>query len=189
MVLAPQEENKFVLDEKGIKPNKSKSIQYIINNNCWECISHYKNKDGYHNINRTNKKMLVHRYVYIIYKGDIPKNKVVMHNCDNPSCINPEHLRLGTQKANIRDMHEKGRNKILSGTEHPLYGKNHKNETKKKQSEKKQKVSKEQILEIKTLLSEETNESNRKKDKRIGVLFNVSSSTIGRIRTGLSSYK
>jgi len=50
-----------------------------------------------------------HRVSYELYKGSIPKNMVVMHTCDNPSCVNPEHLEIGTQSENIADMIKKGR--------------------------------------------------------------------------------
>ena len=44
---------------------------------------------------------------------------VVMHSCDNPSCINPAHLSVGTQGENVNDMHQKGRTNYLTGDLHP----------------------------------------------------------------------
>jgi hypothetical protein len=46
---------------------------------------------------------------YELACGSIPANHVVMHTCDNPACVNPEHLRLGSQLDNIADMKLKGR--------------------------------------------------------------------------------
>lgn len=50
------------------------------------------------------------------------KDKVIMHSCDNPRCINPEHLILGTQRDNVRDMWSKNRQGVkgMPGVKHPL---------------------------------------------------------------------
>ena len=55
------------------------------------------------------KPVLCHRIMYEHACGPIPKGMVVMHKCDNRRCCNPEHLQLGTQRENIRDMHRKGK--------------------------------------------------------------------------------
>jgi hypothetical protein len=47
--------------------------------------------------------VLAHRLSYIIHKGDIPQNMCVLHICDTPLCVNPDHLFLGTQQDNIKD--------------------------------------------------------------------------------------
>ena len=52
----------------------------------------------------------VHREVWAQANGPIPPGGVIMHTCDNPGCINVEHLRLGTPKLNSVDMSSKGRN-------------------------------------------------------------------------------
>lgn len=44
-----------------------------------------------------------HRYSFENFKGEIPDNMVVMHTCDNPPCVNPDHLRLGTKADNNKD--------------------------------------------------------------------------------------
>ena len=59
--------------------------------------------------------MATHRVSWIIANGDIPEldeyhGSVILHTCDNPLCVNPAHLVLGTQKANVHDMLEKQRN-------------------------------------------------------------------------------
>lgn len=48
--------------------------------------------------------MRMHRYIYLIINGQIPEDKLVRHKCNNPNCINPEHLEIGTQKDNMEDM-------------------------------------------------------------------------------------
>ena len=50
-----------------------------------------------------------HRFSYFLANGEIPDDKVVMHTCDVPLCVNPNHLRLGTQRENILDASKKGR--------------------------------------------------------------------------------
>ncbi len=58
-----------------------------------------------------------HRYSYMIHKGNIPDGMYVCHSCDNPRCTNPEHLFLGTNMDNVRDMMNKNRHNI--GSKHP----------------------------------------------------------------------
>lgn len=63
------------------------------------------------------QRMLAHRVSWIIYIGDIPPSDaahgtVVRHKCDNPKCVNPNHLQLGTQADNVKDMIERGRRVI-----------------------------------------------------------------------------
>src|SRR5690606_22558767 len=52
-----------------------------------------------------------HRAAYRIFKGEIPAGLKVLHSCDTRCCVNPEHLRLGTQAENIADMIVRGRQK------------------------------------------------------------------------------
>jgi len=67
-----------------------------------------------------------HRVSYRHFKGDIPKGMFVCHTCDVPSCCNPDHLFLGTNKDNVHDMMRKGRNSVpprnphVVGSVHPL---------------------------------------------------------------------
>lgn len=55
------------------------------------------------------KQILVHRLSHEIHKGPIPEGMVVMHKCDNPRCVNPDHLEAGTQSQNIKDAFARGR--------------------------------------------------------------------------------
>lgn len=56
-----------------------------------------------------------HRASYRFAHGEIPPGMVVMHRCDNPACVRPEHLQLGTYKDNVHDMFAKGRERCHSG--------------------------------------------------------------------------
>jgi HNH endonuclease len=54
-------------------------------------------------INGKSYTYKAHRLSYQFFKGEIPRKKFVLHSCNNVKCVNPEHLRVGTQKENVRD--------------------------------------------------------------------------------------
>ena len=66
-------------------------------------------KNRYHYIKLLGKKLAAHRLVWIRANGPIPEGLCILHKCDNTKCVNIDHLFLGTQQDNIRDMHQKGR--------------------------------------------------------------------------------
>ena len=106
---------------------KSKNGQYISDgkeifwrhvkptnaDDCWEWLS-YKNPSGYGQTKiggRNGKHILAHRLSWVVHFGEIPNDLHVCHKCDNPSCVNPKHLFLGTNLDNIKDRMAKGRSK------------------------------------------------------------------------------
>ncbi len=70
-----------------------------------------KDKDGYGKIwDKINKKHKIHhRLVYEQHYGAIPKGQVIRHRCDNPSCINIDHLEIGTHQDNMDDRNSRNR--------------------------------------------------------------------------------
>jgi HNH endonuclease len=80
---------------------------------CWEWQHHPHNGYGQFKTSiaiKPRKYFKAHRASWIINIGEIPRNMLVLHTCDNRKCVNPEHLWLGTAKDNVNDMFAKGRN-------------------------------------------------------------------------------
>lgn len=76
--------------------------------NCWLWMGS-KGQDGYGHLTVDATKTYAHRAAYELFVGPIPTGKWVLHHCDNPSCVNPDHLFLGTNADNQRDSEAKGR--------------------------------------------------------------------------------
>lgn len=64
---------------------------------------------GYGQIRVDGVKIQAHRFSYEHHRGPIPTGLHVMHSCDNPPCVNPEHLSVGSRSDNMRDMASKRR--------------------------------------------------------------------------------
>ena len=78
------------------------------NSGCWLWLAAVNSK-GYGCYPYEGATRLAHRICWIYTYGAIPDGLCVLHKCDNPGCVNPEHLFLGTQGDNMRDMGRKGR--------------------------------------------------------------------------------
>lgn len=66
-------------------------------------------RDGYRRIKVGGLRVRVHRLVWMLFKGLIPRGRWVLHRCDNPPCINLDHLYLGTNTENVADRQARGR--------------------------------------------------------------------------------
>src|SRR5580765_7764248 len=75
---------------------------------CWEWTGS-KSSNGYGLFMQPPSRIRAHRFAYSMLRGEIPRGKWVLHRCDNRACVNPDHLFIGDNTANVRDMHRKGR--------------------------------------------------------------------------------
>lgn len=79
---------------------------------CWLWTG-CKDNHGYGQLAiRQGLKIRSHRISYELFVGEIPEGQFVLHKCDNPACVRPDHLFLGSQKDNMRDMDQKDRRKL-----------------------------------------------------------------------------
>lgn len=107
-----------------IKERLLSNISVNLISGCWEWKGSKYNgygrtiigsrKDG------TRRTISAHRLSYLIWNGEIPDGYDVCHKCDNPCCINPNHLFVGTRQENVDDRERKGRNIIFVGEEQPM---------------------------------------------------------------------
>lgn len=130
-----------------------------LENGCWMWLGS-KTKVGYGLGYSSKEKKLVsaHRLAFAAFKGEIPQGMVVAHACDNPLCVNPDHLWLATHAENSADMVKKGR------------------------SAKGEKCGKSKLTEEQVKFIRESNLSQR----QLGAMFGVSYANIGYIKRGFT---
>lgn len=104
--------SKMRIEKCGTQLERFLSRFKVASSGCWVWQSH-TDKDGYGILPATGAAIRAHRFSYVIHKGLIPDGMLVCHTCDNPSCVNPEHLFLGTAKDNIQDMISKERDRMV----------------------------------------------------------------------------
>jgi predicted XRE-type DNA-binding protein len=95
--------------------NRKKIAWNVNENGCYICTSHSIKNNAYPSIMISGIRKKISRLVYENNFGEIPYGMLVCHRCDTPSCINPEHLFLGTNADNTADKLNKNRQSRLKG--------------------------------------------------------------------------
>jgi phage N-6-adenine-methyltransferase len=113
--------------------------------------------NGYGAISVRNKTVRAHRHSYELFKGPIPEGMLVTHSCDNPPCVNPRHLSIGTPQSNMNEKVARGREAHVRG--------NHKLEP-------------DQVIEIRDRLSKGETQA------QIATAFGISPSSVSHIKSG-----
>lgn len=141
----------------------SPNLFVVTQNGCHElqkCVG--KGNYGRFELAKVGRTYLAHRVSYEFFKGRIPNGLIVMHYCDNPKCINPNNLSVGTIFDNNQDKAKKGRGNAPLGCKHG-----------------RSKLTESQVLEIKRLLREKSFSYGE-----IGKMYKVAKGTIQRIAEG-----
>lgn len=168
---------------------KNRLLPYLENLDPNHCINYKKlSKDGYGDIQETvmgkKKHNRAHRVAYSLYHNiELTSNQIIMHSCDNPSCVNPFHLSIGTHFLNVQDKVKKGRQAKGKQNGRYVHGYYSKYEKVKKeiefQSVYNRVLSQEQVKEIKELIKSKT-----KKLKEIAKLYQIKETIIRDISCG-----
>jgi hypothetical protein len=104
--------------ESQIKPKTARLFASKIETDCPNGCHEWKaslDSRGYGQFRFGSKIMKAHRFSWMLSTGKDPGAFFVCHECDNPKCVNPAHLFLGTHTDNMKDMHAKGRAPIQTG--------------------------------------------------------------------------
>ena len=95
---------------------------HVVPGACWEWTGakHHSGHGAFWSggTRRVGRVIRAHRFSYELHNGPIPPGKHVLHECDNPACVNPGHLELGDHAKNMRDAATRGR--IRRGAEHGM---------------------------------------------------------------------
>jgi hypothetical protein len=128
---------------------------------CWEWTGH-RDSQGYGRFHNGRRMEKASRVSYRLFVGQIKSSReLVCHKCDNPSCVRPDHLFLGSHAENMKDMASKGRSARLQGGDNPSA-----------------KITKDVVIVILKMLQE------GKKYREIADATGVSMSTVGNIKRG-----
>lgn len=135
-------------------------------NSCWPWTG-WKDVDGYGAIKLRHQGQglmaRAPRVSYVLHYGEIPAGQIVRHKCDNPSCVNPAHLELGTTADNMADKVKRGRLPDQRGERNPA-----------------NRLTDQRVLEIIAVLAQ----PEPPPQHRIAAMFGVSQMTVSLIRQG-----
>jgi len=133
----------------------------LVDDGCWLWMASKQSKGyGQFRYNGTTKR--AHRVSWELFVGEIPSGLCVLHHCDEPSCVNPAHLFLGTPLDNTRDMIRKGRDKH----DPPQIGEEHHNS---------------KVTELDVIRMRELYSSGNYRYTDLAAIFNISKITVGNI--------
>jgi|SRR5882672_9518475 len=122
---------------------------------CWPWVKS-RNEHGYGYTNWGSHATRAHRLAYTLTYGPVPKGLHVLHRCDNPPCVNPSHLFLGTHQDNMTDMKNKRRYHAMYGEQCPSH----------------------KLTEHEARLILELASQHKKTRRELAEMFNVSKSTV-----------
>lgn len=138
----------------------NEKIIFEPNTGCWIWSGSLTACGGYGQISVNGRPKRAHRVTYELYKGAIKNDLLVCHHCDNPACVNPDHLFLGTYQQNTNDMVKKGRTKT-----NPRFGSHNGNS----------KLNESVVIEIRRIARSGISY------KTIGEMFSISPATINQV--------
>lgn len=104
---------------KNIEDRFWKKVEVKSVRECWLWTANTNGKYGILKAGTGRANTYAHRLSWELKNGKIPRGMLICHHCDNPICVNPDHLFLGTAKDNVQDMIRKGRGGTI-GIKHPL---------------------------------------------------------------------